>query len=179
MFIFVSGNSGSGKSKWSEKKLISLAQKNNLKKFYIATAKANDHEMILKIKKHKESRRNKNFITIEQNYDILNILNLIPENSAIIIEDLPNLLANEFFNSKKISMKYISKKIFDEIINIKNSSKHLILVSDDIFSDGIIYNKIIDDYIKLLAELHIKFASASDLALEFFSGFPFEYHKFY
>ena len=45
------------------------------------------------------------------------------------------------------------------------------IVSDDIFSDGVEYDELTDSYVRALAELTVKIAEIADEVVEFVSGF--------
>jgi len=173
MMILICGSSGSGKSKFTEDLLEKFKSE---KKFYVAASKIfampdgrQDLEMLERIKKHKAMRAGKNFITIEREKN-LGGLNF-PESSSVLIESLTAWLANEIFDSIGGQEK-IFEKIFDDIQTLKAKCENLILVSDDIFSDGIIYDDSTEFYRKTLAALMIKSASISNKVIEIFSGLP-------
>ena len=165
MMILICGSSGNGKSKFAEDLLEKFKTE---KKFYVATAKIFDDEMLERVKKHKAMRAGKNFITIEREKN-LGGLNF-PESSSVLIESLTTWLANEIFDSKNSGN--IFEKIFNDIQKLKAGCENLILVSDDIFSDGIIYDDATEFYRKTLAALMIKSALISNKVIEIFSGLP-------
>ncbi len=165
MFIFISGTSGSRKSLYAEKRLSEFSCE---KKFYIATAKIYDDEMKERVEKHKAMRRNKGFITIEREKNLGGLK--LPKNSGVLIESLTTWLANEMFDEGQ------PEKIFDDFLKLKEISKDIILVSDDIFSDGIIYDEATENYIKALAELSIKFSAIADEVIECFAGLILSYN---
>jgi len=163
MMILICGTSGSGKSFYAEKR---LADFEDSKKFYIAASKIFDSEMLERVKKHKAMRAGKNFITIEREKN-LGGLNF-PEDSSVLIESLTAWLANEIFDSNKPDGA--AERIFNDVQILKSKSKNLILVSDDIFSDGIIYDDSTEFYRKTLADLMIKIAAISNEVIEIISG---------
>ena len=158
MMILISGTSDSGKSKIAENRLENF----NGKKFYVATAKILDSEMLKRVKKHKAMRAGKNFITIEREKNLGELK--FPMNSSVLIESLTTWLANEMFDGGS------AENIFDDIKKLKASCKNLIIVSDDIFSDGIIYDEATEFYVKTLASLMIKIAREADEVMEAVSG---------
>ena len=169
MMILICGTSGSGKSKIAEDKLESFE---DIKKFYIATAKIFDDEMLERVKKHKAMRAGKNFITIEREKNLGEIN--IPKDSSVLIESLTTWLANEIFNSETSSN--VLGKIFNDIQELKAKCENLILVSDDIFSDGIMYDEATEFYRKTLAELMIKIAAEADEVIECVAGLAWCYN---
>ena len=165
MFIFICGTSGSGKSFYAEERLKNFS---GSQKFYIATAKIYDDEMRERVKKHKAMRKNKGFATIEKTFDLGTIK--IPGASSVLIEALTTWLANEMFEHReKFSA---AEKILRDFHALKARCKNIILVSDDIFSDGIIYDELTEKYIKALAGLTKNFAAEADEVIECFAGLP-------
>ena len=158
MMILISGTSGSGKSKIAENRLESFEGK----KFYAATAKIFDFETLERVKKHRAMRAGKNFITIEREKN-LGELNF-PEGSNVLIESLTAWLANEMFDFGNV------KNIYDDIQKLKAECENLIIVADDIFSDGIIYDETTEFYRKTLASLMIKIAREADGVIECTGG---------
>lgn len=169
MFILISGSAGSGKSFLAEKLLTGS------KKIYIAASKICDNEMLERVKRHKLMRAGQNFITIEKYNNLLEITESC-HNSSVLIESLTSLTANEIFDDDNINdSDSVIKKIFDDIMSIKAISNNLILVSDNIFCDGVIYDGLTELYMKTLAELMKKFARESDDTIECFAGLSFHY----
>ena len=169
MFILISGAAGSGKSRLAENLLTGQ------RKIYIAASKIYDSEMLERVKRHKLMRADKNFITIEQ-YNNLSEIAESCRDSSVLIESLTSLTANEIFADDVINNSdSVIKKIFDDIMSIKAISNDLILVSDNIFCDGVIYDDLTELYIKTLAELVKKFARESDDVIECFAGLSFHY----
>ena len=172
MMILICGTSGSGKSSYAEDRLSSLP---GSKKFYIATAKIYDDEMRARIERHQAMRTNKNFITIEKQTN-LGSVNLYGD-SSVLIESLTTWLANEMFDN---DLTGASERIQNDFHILKAKCKNIILVADDVFSDGIIYDETTEFYIKTLAELLIKFASEADEVIECFAGLTWCYnHKYF
>ena len=164
MFILICGTSGSGKSFYAEERLKNFPCS---KKFYIATAKIYDDEMKARVKKHQEMRKNKGFITIEKSFNLNEIE--IEKNSSVLIEALTTWLADEIFENNN---KNPIEKILRDFHILKAKCENIILVSDDIFSDGVIYDDLTENYIKTLAKLTKKFTSEADEVIECFAGLP-------
>ena len=163
MFILISGTSGSGKSSHAEDRLQEFAGEN---KIYIATAKVYDPEMAERVERHKARREGKGFITIERSKNLGELE--IPKGSCVLIEALTTWLANELFEGGNVD-------IYNNFQKLKAKAKHIILVTDYIFADGIIYDDATENYIKKLAELTIKFAAEADEVIECFAGLIYNY----
>ena len=68
------------------------------------------------------------------------------------------------------------EKIFSEIKILNSQCRDLIIISDDIFSDGIIYDESTEKYIAALAWLVKKIAGIADEVTEIFAGLPLRYN---
>ena len=173
MLIFISGSSKSGKSSYAESKLESLS---GSVKIYIAASKVYDDEMKERVRLHQERRKDKGFVTVECECDLDRVN--IPEGADVMIESLTAWTANEMFRDECIyDSEYVIEKIHSELETIRQKAMNLIVVADDIFSDGITYDALTERYMKTLAELEIMIASCADEVIEIFSGMPYNYVK--
>ena len=98
MLIFVSGAARSGKSEWAERASLNLS--GDGPRIYLATALADDDEMRRRVLRHREARRGRGFITLERPLDIDGIIPSVPKGASVLLECLPNWLANEMFASE-------------------------------------------------------------------------------
>ena len=173
MLIFISGSSRSGKSSYAESKLESL---NGSVKIYIAASGIHDEEMKERVRLHQERRKDKGFITIECECDLVNVN--IPENADVMIESLTAWTANEMFRDKRVyESAYVIEKIYSELERIIHMAMNVIVVADDIFSDGMHYDALTEEYMRTLAELEIMTASSADEVIEILAGMPYNYVK--
>ena len=180
MVTLILGGSGSGKSAFAE----DFITKENIdcKKYYLATMKTGDDpETKKRIERHRMMRKEKGFLTIEQPYDIWDCLDRIDRDSVILLEDLSNLLANEMFLKKRLTVieepeVEIEEEIEEEIENgitaLSNHSANLVIVSNNIFEDGIEYDEETKRYMKALGELNRRIAGFSNEVYEVVCGIP-------
>ena len=172
-FVFVSGAARSGKSEWAESYALSLAAENLV---YIATARADDPEMRSRVELHKAARKDKGFKTLEQYADVEGAAPLLLPGSTVLLECLGTLLANEMFGGCEIGTPDLEapdiyvRKIFDDVWALNSRSAHLLVVSNDIFSDGVVYDEPTERYRRALGALHVKLAGVADLAVECAAG---------
>ncbi len=150
MKYLVIGGSKSGKSKISEDIALSLTDD---KVVYIATMKPFDEEDELRIRNHIKRRENLNFITIEKQKNLSEIINEIKEDNTILLDSLTSLLTNEMFQDSIIH-KEPAAKIITEIQLLIDKAANTVLVSDYIFNDSIGYDKVTENYKKQLALLN-------------------------
>lgn len=166
MVVLIIGGAASGKSEFAEEILQNL--KSN-KKFYIATMKPYDNECILKIKRHRDMRLKKGFDTIECYTNISNIC--ISKNSSALLECIGNLVSNEMFDSSN-NINFDVSNILDGIYKLIKNTENLIIVTNDVFSDGITYDFSTEYYKKNIAEININLANISDEVFEVVCGIP-------
>ncbi len=121
----VTGGSASGKSEYAENLAVSLSGKNPL--VYLATMSARDAESLDRIKRHRENRRGRGFLTAELP---MNVSRLETDGTeTILLEDLSNLLANEMFSAGGDTTR-----IFDDIIRLSTKCSALVIVTNEIFT---------------------------------------------
>ena len=165
MLIFVSGGVRSGKSSLGEKLAVTLAGEN--RKIYLATARHYDEEIIKRIQIHQQDRAGKNFLTIDKSCDLGDVIVALEAEDTVLVDCLGTLLANEMYDRPEMSRHdLIGKKILADLNLIYNKVSNLIVVSNEVFADGVQYAKETEGYIQNLANLHIKLAEASDVAIE-------------
>lgn len=158
MIYLVSGGAKSHKSKFAE----SIAEKYNGKKLYIATMENKSDEALKRIEKHRQMRKDKNFITKELCRDFT--YTDISDYNIVLLECLGNLCANHMFGGGSI------KGLYDDIDYLIKTSKNLIIVTNDISYDGIYYSKEVDEYIKLLNNTASYIAEKADCVIEMVYG---------
>ena len=169
MIFLVTGASSSGKSQIAE----DIAVKCGGSLIYIATMHKRDSESIKRIIKHQEMRKTKGFTTIEK-YVSIEDIHISKENTCLI-ECMSNLLANEMYEPNG-SKDQACEKILTGIYSISKKAKNLIVVTNEVFSDGNRYDSFCEKYIKNLGVINSEIARLSDYVIESVVGIPI-YHK--
>lgn len=108
-----------------------------------------------RVKKHRAMREGKGFQTIEA-FHTLDDLRL-PEKGSLMLECMSNLLANEQFELGGTDEEILDR-IQQGIQNLKEQTDDLIIVTNEIFSDGCRYDAETVRYIRLLGNLNIRMA---------------------
>lgn len=177
MFYLVSGGSGSGKSEFAENIAVELYNKEKKEKrgqfFYIATMQGTDSETKERIERHRTMRREKGFTTLECFTDLKHVN--LPPNCSILLDCLSNLVANEMFSEHGVK-EHIVEEVLQGVEHLLEKCNHLVIVTNEIFSDGCEYDKITKQYIRNLGILNQKLAKRADKVIEVVCGIPV-YHK--
>ncbi len=126
MLTLVIGGPSSGKSQAAEQ--IAVSKKTKYL-YYLATMKVYDREGEERIKRHRELRQGKGFITIEEPLYIQNTLRLIkkPKESVVLLECISNLLGNRLYEipENKGFADWTGKECEDFATDILNEIKGL------------------------------------------------------
>lgn len=161
MIVLVTGGSGCGKSTWAEKLIASLP---NEKRVYIATMQVYDEESVKRVERHRAQRADKGFATIECEKDLASAP--VEEGSIVLLEDLVNLMANEMFDGGDV------RRIVPALKTLAQKCRHLVMVTNDVFSDGITYADSTQDYLHQLATINHEAAALADCVVEVVYSIP-------
>ena len=164
MTVLVTGGSKCGKSHFAEK----LFESFDGRKFYAATMQPFGDEAFAAIERHRKIRSGKNFETIEKYTDIGEIT--IPENSGVLLECTANLCANEMFRDDNIADP--TDKIVDAFRKLKNQTELFVIVTNEVGSDGITYEKGTEKYIEAMGKINRYAAELADVVVECVYGIP-------
>lgn len=167
MFTLVTGGSGSGKSEYAEQ-LIVRSFTNKDHRYYIATMKPFGKEGQERIKKHRRQRAGRGFHTIEiyQNlYEYVTKDKIFSETSDVLLECMSNLVANEFFDGD-IDRECVVDSIEKGIVSLLSKVDNLVVVTNEVFSDGVAYDEETMQYISCLAKVNERLAKLADCVVE-------------
>ena len=126
MFSIVTGGSASGKSEYAENIVPNTGSR-----VYLATMEPFGAEAETRIARHRKLREGKGFETIECPVNIERVLEAC-RGKDVLLEDLPNLVANEMFSSHAHSTAGIAEQILD----LAHISESLICVTGILTADG-------------------------------------------
>ena len=161
MIALITGGSGCGKSTYAEKLVSQLPAQNRV---YIATMQVYDAESRIRVARHRAQRADKGFVTVECPRD-LDGAHIEPDGTALL-EDLPNLLANEMFDGGS------AERIFPAIMALSRQCRDLIIATNDVFCDGVVYPDSTQEYIRRLAALNCRIARVADYVAEVVYSIP-------
>lgn len=164
MIILLVGGSKSGKSMAGQRYSKILENKYGAL-FYLATMKASDLEDNIRIERHLLDREGFGFTTIEKNKDLNDIVYKLNKKDTILLDSITSLVTNEMFSGDNFYPN-ISDKIFNDIKLIGKKIENLIIVTDYLFSDGIVYDNYTETFRKEIGRLNIDLAKLSDVVIE-------------
>lgn len=161
MIVLVIGGSGSGKSAWAEHLAVTLPGHTRV---YLATMQAADGESLRRVERHRAQRAGKGFQTVEAAMDLAKVP--LPEKAVVLVEDVPNWAANEMFGGGDTA------RMIPALQSLAQRARHLILVTGNVFADGVAYDETTMAYLKLLAEVNAAAAEMADAVVEVVCGLP-------
>lgn len=169
MLILITGGSGSGKSAFAEDTILSFGEG---KRYYIATMFPFDKESEKRVERHRKMRSGKGFETIECYTDLKN--HDIPSDGIVLLECMSNLVANEMFQANGAGEDTVSA-VLDGICALYEKSRHLVIVTNEIFSESACYEGEMKKYQQFLGQINQTIAKMSDQVVEVVYGIPVYY----
>lgn len=164
MLILVSGGSGSGKSEFAEGLVVSAGLKERV---YLATMQVWDQESVRRVERHRAMRAGKGFATLECPTGLERLE--VPAGSAVLLEDLSNLSANEYFSPQRDGS---FERVLAGVEQAAARAELLVVVTNELYSDGVRYDPEIAAYLELLARLNRAIAARADGVYEVVCGIP-------
>lgn len=165
MLILVTGGVASGKSAHAERLVCEAAPSSRL---YLATMQPFGAAAQVRIARHRALRQGKGFETVERPLG-LQSLTLARQYDGILLEDLGNLLANEIFAPDGAGDAAFGS-ILAGIAHLQDCCETLVVVTDEIFSDGLDYPPEAARYIRDLAALNRALGAQADAVYESVCG---------
>ena len=191
MITLVTGGSGSGKSAYAESLLYSCEGI----RYYIATMQIYDAEGEKKVERHRKLRAGKGFLTIENPMNVGKIQFVCAgepgqaqyrqeaerkgqcssEKKSALLECMSNLTANEMFTKDGMkSEDEVVEKIVSEIQTLSQKLDNLVIVTNNVFEDGVIYDAGTMEYLRALGRINAALARLADRVAEVVVGIPVE-----
>ena len=158
----VIGGAASGKSCFAEEWVMRLPGK----RIYLATMEALDAESEARIARHRLLRAGRGFETLERSLDLSHCA--VPDRANVLLEDLPNLLANEMFRPGGGG----EAAALEGVAALRSRSENLTVVTGELFSGGAQYSPETLAYLKALAHVNRALAAAAESVVELVCGVP-------
>lgn len=165
MMTLVSGGAASGKSEYAE----ALALRSPARPLvYLATMEIWDEEDRLRRERHRRLRQGKGFLTVEAARHLETVT--VPDGSTVLLECMSNLCVNECFGPEGFGEA--ETRILRGVEHLHQSCRHLIVVTNELFSDGQVYDEASERYRQLLAHLNRTLAAQAAQVCEVCCGIP-------
>lgn len=193
MLHVVTGGSGSGKSEYAERLILEAGER---RRFYIATMEVYGEEGRQKVARHRKLREGKGFETVECPRELKKIrldaesgfglecsrerekapvqdAERCRKERAALLECMSNLAANELFGpSDEADSLSAFQRIKDGLLHLMAQCDLLVVVTNEVFSDGIDYGPETNEYIRLLGGLNCWMTEQADAVTEVVYGIP-------
>lgn len=168
MKVFISGGCKNGKSTIAEDIAVRLAAGRPL--YYMATMIPHDEEDRVRIARHIEARKGKNFRTIECGDSLCDGAYSVSEQSfsdgVFLVDAVTALLSNHYEEPERVMA---------DLKEFCNFAEDAVFVSDFIYSASEDYSPETEEYRKNLAACDRYLASVSDVVMEICAGQPVIY----
>lgn len=190
MITLVTGGSGSGKSAYAEDVAVSAE---GTEKYYIATMQIYDAEGERKVERHRKLRAGKGFTTVESPRNVGQVVFPTftetkkvckdcrePEHSrkkqgrrTALLECMSNLVANEMFSTDGMREEdAVVTKVVQDMELLATKLDHLVIVTNNVFEDGIPYDEGTMAYLRALGRINTVLAKRADRVVEVVVGIP-------
>lgn len=199
MVIFITGGSASGKSAYAGRLAEKIAEGNPVR--YIATMPEQGREAAEKIRRHEALRQNGNYrVSVCLSFSALEAAAADPGDCPVtLLDSLDGFLADVFFDVGEDSVSSgtaaisvedpaavfssgsvpterrigeTEKRLTDIIVHMTETAGHLILVTDDMYRDGMSYDPETERFIESAGRICRKAANRADAVLEVICGIP-------
>lgn len=170
MTYFISGGAKCGKSTLAQNLTVALSECG--KRYYVATMISSGKEDDERIRRHIADRDGMGFETLECFKNILDCLESADTDGAFLVDSVTALLQNALFPAEK---NYeldpdAAKRCADELVTFAGKVKHVVFVSDYIYSDAQKYSETTERYRMCLADIDRRLAQVCDTVVEVSAG---------
>lgn len=169
MIYVITGGSGSGKSEYAEQLVLDAGPHQRI---YVATMKIWDGEGEARAERHRAMRAFKGFETVEwyEDLETLEIPAQTHDLPVVLLECMSNLAANEY---ERLGEKAADAVIVG-IIALQKQCRHLMIVTNEVFSDGREYSRETFQYMELLGRINRYLGQIADSVTEVVYGIPIQ-----
>lgn len=169
--LLVCGGAASGKSAYAESMLCRLS--GSAPRIYLATMMPYGDEAAARIARHRAQRAGAGFETRECLRGLSEIS--VPPDSAVLLEDIGNLCANELFDPAGCGDGAVGQ-ILRGAEALRKNCRCLVVVTNELGSGGADYAGDTLRYLRVLGEVNRRLAAMADAVCEVACGLA-EYYK--
>lgn len=173
MTCFISGGAKNGKSTLAQNLAVALGGKH----YYVATMISTGAEDDERIRRHIADRAGLGFETVECFKNILDCLKSADADAVFLVDSVTALVQNALFPvEKNYEMDTdAAQRCADELVAFAGKVRHVVFVSDYIYSDAQHYDEATDAYRRCLADIDRRLAAVCDTVVEVCAGQPIIY----
>ena len=175
MTYFISGGAKNGKSTLAQDLTVALAKGG--RHYYVATMISSGAEDDDRIRRHIADRAGMGFETVECFRNIMDCLQTADKDGVFLVDSVTALIQNALFPAERNYEMDIAaaNRCADELVQFAHTVRHVIFVSDYIYSDAIGYSESTEIYRKCLADIDRRLAKVCDTVIEVSAGQPIIY----
>ena len=163
--LFITGGSGSGKSAFAEQQVVDSGI---ARRIYLATMQAFGEEGRARVERHRALRAGKGFETVERTAGLASLS--LPTGCAVLLEDLTNLFANEWFS---VAPDGAAERVLEGVVHLTRQAALTVVVGNDLFRDGVEYaDRDTAAYLAALASLNNALCAKAQGVWEVVCGIP-------
>ena len=172
MTYFISGGAKNGKSTLAQDLTVALAKGG--KHYSVATMISTGAEDDERIRHHIADRDGLGFETVECFKNIMDCLNTADRNGVFLVDSVTALIQNSLFPVEKNYEMDIeaAHRCANELVEFAKIVRHVVFVSDYIYSDAERYSESTEMYRKCLADIDRRLAAVCDTVVEMSAGQP-------
>ena len=176
MTCFISGGAKNGKSTLAQDLAVALAKGGRL--YYVATMISSGAEDDERIRRHIADRDGMGFETVECVRNIMDCLKIADKDGVFLVDSVTALIQNSLFPVEKNYEMDLpaANRCADELVEFAKTVRHVVFVSDYIYSDAERYSESTEIYRKKLADIDRRLAKICDTVIEVAAG-QFVIHK--
>lgn len=164
MKVLIIGGSKSGKSMLGQDISKALENKDgNL--YYLATMKPYDGEDLKRIHNHLKEREGYGFKTIEEPLNMEGVANSIDRKDTVLLDSITSLVTNSMFKGADFYDR-ITEEAVKGVKAICQKAENVVIVSDYVFSDGIVYDSYTEAFRRELGTVNRRLSEISSIVIE-------------
>ena len=167
MLMVLTGGAATGKSAHAERILCERVPEGE--RIYVATMQPFGEVAERRIQRHHALRASRGFRTYERYTDLCG-LDLPRQYGGILLECMSNLVANECFSPEGAGFEQAEEVILRGIGHLADQCELLVVVTNEIFSDGERYTAETERYIEIISHINRCLAEMADFFAESVCG---------
>lgn len=169
MMILLTGGAACGKSHLAEELVTCFPGART----YIATMRPWGADGQAKVAKHRAMRQGKGFHTVECYGGLANV-RLDDPHGVVLLECVTNLVADELYDDNGAEQPYdqVLHAVLNGVRSMRSQSDNLVVITNDVGSDGMRYDASTQSYIRLLGQANCLIAAEADVVVDMTCGIP-------